>query len=150
MDLTKTDEIIDQYEIAPHSLIPVLQDIQEQWHYLPREGLEQVARRLELPISQVFRVATFYSAFSLQPRGRHLISVCTGTACHVRGAGRVLDGLQDMLGIEPGHTTSDNKFSLETVRCMGCCALAPVIRVNEEVFGAMTRAKVEKILRQFE
>ena len=148
MDLTKTDGIIEQYEIAPQSLIPVLQDIQQQWHYLPREGLEQVARRLGLPISQVFQVATFYSAFSLQPQGRHLISVCTGTACHVRGSRNLLERLEQLLDISAGETTADRQFTLETVHCMGCCALAPAVRIDDKVFGQVALNDLEDLLQK--
>ena len=150
MDLTKADEIIDQYEIAPHSLIAVLQDVQEEWQYLPREVLDHVAGRLDVPISQVFRVATFYSAFSLQPRGRHLISVCTGTACHVRGSGRLLERLQDLLQVGPGETTTDKQFSLETVHCMGCCALAPAVRIDDHVFAQVGVGQLEALVRECE
>lgn len=150
MDLTKTDEIIKQYEIAPQSLIAILQDVQDEWQYLPREVLEHIATRLQIPISQVFRVATFYSAFTLQPRGRHLISVCTGTACHVRGSGRLLERLQELLQIAPGETTPDKQFSLETVHCMGCCALAPAVRIDEKVFGEVAVGQLPDLLEKYE
>ncbi len=150
MDLTKTDEIIKQYEIAPQSLIAILQDVQDEWQYLPREVLEHIATRLQIPISQVFRVATFYSAFTLQPRGRHLISVCTGTACHVRGSGRLLERLQKLLQIAPGETTPDKQFSLETVHCMGCCALAPAVRIDEKVFGEVAVGQLPDLLEKYE
>jgi len=150
VDLTKTDEIIKQYEIAPQSLIAILQDVQDEWQYLPREVLEHIATRLQIPISQVFRVATFYSAFTLQPRGRHLISVCTGTACHVRGSGRLLERLQELLQIAPGETTPDKQFSLETVHCMGCCALAPAVRIDEKVFGEVAVGQLPDLLEKYE
>ena len=150
MDLTKTDEIIKQYEIAPQSLIAILQDVQDEWQYLPREVLEHIATRLQIPISQVFRVATFYSAFTLQPRGRHLISVCTGTACHVRGSGRLLERLQELLQIAPGETTPDKQYSLETVHCMGCCALAPAVRIDEKVFGEVAVGQLPDLLEKYE
>ena len=150
MDSTKVDDIIEQYEVAPHSLIAVLQDVQDEWHYLPREALEHVGQRLEVPISQVFRVATFYSAFTLQPRGRHLVSVCTGTACHVRGSGILLERLQHILQIATGQTPEDKQFSLEAVHCMGCCALAPAVRIDDKVFGQVTMGEAEKLLKEYE
>jgi len=150
VEIAKADQIIEQYEIAPHSLIAVLQDVQEEWQYLPREVLEHVSARLEVPISQVFRVATFYSAFSLEPRGRHLISVCTGTACHVRGSGRLLERLQDLLQIAPGQTTADKQFSLQTVHCMGCCALAPAVRIDDHVFAQVEVGQLEALVEKCE
>jgi len=148
VDLTKSDEIIEQYNIAPQSLIAVLQDVQEEWQYLPREVLDHVAARLAVPISQVFRVATFYGAFTLQPRGEHLVSVCTGTACHVRGSDRLLERLEELLQIPPGQTTSDKQFSLETVHCMGCCALAPAVRIDDKVFGQVALNDLEDLLQK--
>jgi len=150
MDLTKADEIIEQYEAAPASLIAVLQDVQDYWQYLPREVLEHTTQRLGVPLSQVYRVATFYSAFTLQPRGRHLISVCTGTACHVRGSGLLLERLGALLQITPGETTPDQDFSLEAVHCMGCCALAPAVRIDDKVYGQVTMRQLERMLEDHE
>lgn len=149
VDLPEIDSILARHEPVPASLIAVLQEVQEQYQYLPREALERVAAQLAVPLSQVYRVATFYSAFSLEPRGRHLISVCTGTACHVRGAGRLLERLQMLLEVEPGQTTPDRLFTLETVHCMGCCSLAPAVRIDETVFARVKVGALEKLIKQY-
>jgi NADH:ubiquinone oxidoreductase subunit E len=126
-----------------------LQDIQAEYNYLPREVLNQISQELQMPLSQVLRVATFYAAFSLKPRGRHLINVCLGTACHVRGGGRILEKLERELGIKSGEASSDLKFSLETVRCIGCCSLAPVIRIDEDTHGRLRQDKIPRILKKY-
>lgn len=149
VDLPEVDSILARHELVPASLIAVLQEIQEQYQYLPREALERVAAQLAVPLSQVYRVATFYSAFSLKPRGRHLISVCTGTACHVRGAGKLLERLQMLLEVEPGQTTPDRLFTLETVHCMGCCSLAPAVRIDETVFARVKVGALEKLIKRY-
>ena len=129
------------------SLISVLEEIQAQYHYLPREAMILVSERMGVPLSQVYSVATFYHAFSLAPRGKHRICVCTGTACHVRGAVQVLDRLESGLGVGPGGTTRDRQFTLETVNCLGCCALGPVVVLDDEYEGQMTTRKVDKLLK---
>ena len=140
--------IVELYEARPTALIMVLQDIQKHFRYLPEEALLQVARQMQLPLAQVFGVATFYKSFSLKPKGRHHICVCTGTACHVRQARVVMDRLEIDLEIHPGETTSDMEFSLETVNCLGACALGPLITVDEDFHGNMTSVKVNDILKQ--
>ena len=130
-------------------LVSVLQDIQTEYKYLPQEALEEVCQGLSIPLSRVYSVATFFKAFSLTPRGRHVISVCMGTACHVRGAVRVLEKIERELGIESGDTTPDRRFSLETVNCVGACALGPMIIVDEEYHGEMTTEKVDSVLKQY-
>jgi len=133
---------------AGASLISVLEEIQAQYRYLPREAMILVSERLGVPLSQVYSVATFYHAFSLVPRGKHTICVCTGTACHVRGAVQVLDRLETRLGVAPGGTTRDREFTLETVNCLGCCALGPVVVLDDEYEGQMTTKKVDKLLKR--
>lgn len=133
---------------ANASLISVLEEIQAQYRYLPREAMILVSERLGVPLSQVYSVATFYHAFSLVPRGKHTICVCTGTACHVRGAVQVLDRLETGLGVETGGTTRDRQFTLETVNCLGCCALGPVVVLDDEYEGQMTTGKVDKLLKR--
>jgi len=128
-------------------LIGLLQEIQSHFNYLPPEGLPAVARALELPLSQVCSVATFYSSFSLEPRGRHLVTCCLGTACHVRGGQRVADEVARVLGVKPGETTDDGLFTFETVRCLGACALGPVVVVDGKYHGKMTPKKVRSVLR---
>jgi len=150
MEVNKVDQIIERYGGEKKSLIMILHDAQTEYGYLPREAIELIAEKLEVPLSRTLRVASFYAAFSFKPRGRHLINACLGTACHVRGMGRILDRMQDDLGIDPGETTADQRFSLETVRCLGCCSLAPVMRIDEKTYGRLRRDKVEGILQRFE
>jgi NADH-quinone oxidoreductase subunit E len=149
MEWVKAKEIISQSKERRESLIEVLQDIQAEYNYLPREVLNQISQELQMPLSQVLRVATFYAAFSLKPRGHHLINVCLGTACHVRGGGRILEKLERELGIKSGEASSDLKFSLETVRCIGCCSLAPVIRIDEDTHGRLKQDKIPRILKKY-
>ena len=132
------------------SLISVLEEIQAQYRYLPPEAMILVSERLGVPLSQVYSVATFYNAFSLERRGRHGICVCVGTACHVRGAQRVLTRLEESLGIKAGETTSDWNYSLETVHCLGACALGPIVVVDEEYSGQMHAKKVDELLARIE
>ncbi len=129
------DEILDKHKKSRSPLIPVLQDINSHFKYLPPPVLKYVAYKLNVSLAHILRVATFYAFFSLEPRGKHIISVCMGTACHVRGGERILEKLEDELGIKHGQTTEDKKFSLDMVRCIGCCALSPVIRVDERVYS---------------
>lgn len=149
MDLSKVDEIIDRYEGERGSLIPILQDIQDEFGYLPKEALERVSKRLKVPMSRVFGVVTFYSQFYLEPRGRHTIKLCMGTACHVRGAPRVLQRIKEILGVDEGGTTPDLKFTLEVVRCLGTCFLAPVMMIDNDYYGKLTPEKAERILREY-
>ncbi|NNG17316.1 MAG: NAD(P)H-dependent oxidoreductase subunit E [Gemmatimonadales bacterium] len=137
VDQARVDDIVDRYRGEHGILMPVLQDINEEYRYLPGEILRYVARKLDVPLSQVFQVATFYNAFSLTPRGKHTVNVCTGTSCHVRGSARILESLEQHLGIGPGETTEDLQFSLETVRCLGCCALSPCVVVGEKTHARL-------------
>lgn len=148
--MDKIDEIIERYKEEEGALIGALQDIQEQYNYLSKEALIRVGERLDIPLSQVCQVATFYTAFSLKPRGRHLISVCLGTACHVRGGVRILERIERELGIEPGETTEDRRFTMEIVRCIGCCSLAPAMRVDEETYGRLRQDRLPRILERYE
>lgn len=132
------------------SLISVLEDIQARYRYLPQEAMILVSERMKVPLSQVYSVATFYNAFSLERRGRHTICVCVGTACHVRGAPRVLAHLENRLGIKPGETTSDWNYSLDTVHCLGACALGPIVVIDGEYSGQMHVGKVDELLAQIE
>ena len=145
----KVTQIIDQYRGKPGLVISVLEGIQEIFGYLPKEVLEQVSEPLNTPLSQLFSLATFFSAFTLKPRGKHTVHVCLGTACHVRGASKIVDELSRLLNIEPGDTTEDGKYTLETVRCIGCCSLAPVVKADKEIFGNNTMNKVPGILSKF-
>ncbi len=150
MDNGKIDKIIDKYQGDAGSLIQVLLEIQSENRWLPKEALEKVSKKLEVPLNRIQHIVTFYKAFSLIPKGRHEVHVCTGTACHVRGAPRVLDTIQDLIGIKPGEMDSDLKFSLETVNCLGCCALGPVMVVDGEYHGKMSPARSEDVLKNYD
>jgi NADH-quinone oxidoreductase subunit E len=130
-------------------LVSILQDVQAEYSYLPEEALVEVSQALETPLSQVYSVATFFKAFSLEPRGRYLINVCLGTACHVRGAVKVLEAIERELDIKAGRTTKDLKFTLETVNCVGCCALGPVVIIDEEYYGQVKTDKVKALLKNY-
>ncbi len=142
--------IIDKYRGEKGYIVSILQDIQEEQRYLPREALKQVSDRLGLPMSQVFAVATFYKTLSLVPRGRHEVCVCTGTACHVRGAERIVEKLERDLGVSRGKTTKDMKFTLETVRCVGACAMGPIVIVDKAYHGNVELDKVDDIVKKYE
>ena len=146
MDLREVDRIIDGYDADKSWLVMILQDVQEAYHYLPADVLRHVGRRLGLSESHVYNVATFYGSFSLQPRGRFVIRVCDGTACHLRGSTFLRNEIVRLLGIVEGETTADGLFSLETVACLGACALAPVMTVGTAYHGQMTREKVHQTL----
>lgn len=143
------EQTCQKYENNQEALIMILQDIQGEYKYLPEPALREVSSRLSVPLSQVYGVATFYKAFSLQPRGKHLIQVCCGTACHVKGAPQIVDRLERTLGIKCGETTKDKKFTLETVRCVGACALAPVVMIGEDTYGRLTQDAVDKVLKKY-
>ena len=143
------DEIIRHYGGSPDSLISILQDIQSEYNYLPEDALRQVAKRLALPLIQVYGVATFFKAFSLKPRGKHLCSVCLGTACHVRGASGVLDETERQLGVKSGETTEDMRFTLESVNCVGACALGPIVVVDGKYYGQMNAGRIKKMLSKY-
>ena len=146
----KVTAIINKYNGDRGQLVSILQDIQAEYYYLPKEALIQVSETMSIPASRVYDVATFFRAFSLEPRGKHLINVCLGTACHVRDAARVLEQIERSLAIKRGGTTKDRKFTLETVNCMGCCAVGPAVKIEGEYFGQMSTDKVDHLLNQFE
>ncbi len=150
MDIDRVDRIIDRHRGEASSLIQVLLDIQKENNWLPREALERVSEKLQVPLARIQHIATFYKAFSLVPKGRHGIHICMGTACHVRGAKRVLDAVKGLTGIKPGETDLDMKFSLETVNCLGCCALGPVMEVDGKAHGKMAPGKTADILKSYE
>ena len=148
MEAATIEGILDQHERDPSSIIAILQDVQDEVNYLPEGALRYVAERLGIPASKVYRLATFYRAFSLEPRGKHLIFVCTGTACHVRGAVKIIDALEREIGIQAGETDENLEFTLETVNCLGACALGPVVVVDGEYHGSMTAAKAVKLVKK--
>ena len=143
---TKLKEIIARYHGEKSSLIAILQDIQQAYNYLPLEILKMVSQEMQLPLMKVYEVATFYDAFSLNPRGKHIVKLCVGTACHVRGAAGILDKLERTLEIKPGETSGDREFTLETVNCVGACALGPVMVMDGEYHGQVTMATVDKVI----
>ena len=148
MDAAAIDAILDRHHRAPSAIIAIMQDVQDEVNYLPEGTLRYVANRLDIPVSKAFRLATFYRAFSLEPRGKHVVHVCTGTACHVRGAVKIVDALEREIGIEAGETDEELEFTLETVNCVGACALGPVIMVDNEYHGQMTGAKAVRVIKK--
>lgn len=143
------DEILAKYQGMKGALIPVLQEAQNAYGYLSREVIQRIGEKLDIPVSQIYGVVTFYSQFHLNPRGKYIIRVCQGTACHVRGAKAILKALEDSLKIAPGGTTSDLKFTLETVACIGACGLAPVLMVNDDTHGRLTPEALPQILAKY-
>jgi NADH-quinone oxidoreductase subunit E len=144
------DQIIDRHRGQASSLIQVLLEIQREYHWLPRGALDKVGERLQVPATRIQHIATFYKAFSLVPKGRHEVHICVGTACHVRGATRVLDKVQDLTGIKPGETDLELMFSLETVNCLGCCALGPVMEIDGKTHGKLSPAETADVLESYE
>ena len=149
MESSEIDKIIKQYGKKESAILAILQDIQTKEKYLPKEVLEQVSQKMRIPMTNIFRIATFYNALSIKPRGRHKIDVCLGTACHVRGGTKIIDKLSRDLGIQVKETTKDKRFTLESVRCVGCCSLGPVMVVDGNVFGRLTQEKVPGLLKEF-
>jgi NADH-quinone oxidoreductase subunit E len=148
MEAATIEGILERHERAPSAIIAILQDVQEEVNYLPEGALRFVAERLDIPVAKVYNLATFYRAFSLEPRGRHQIYVCTGTACHVRGAVKIRDALEREMGIRAGETDEQLEFTLETVNCLGACALGPVVVVDGEYHGQMTGAKAVRLVKK--
>jgi len=149
INVKDVSKIVEKYHNNKSSLIAVLQDVQEKYNWLPPDAIKLISEKLCVPLIDVYSVATFYRAFSLTPRGKHIVTVCLGTACHVRGAPTVLDRVKSKLKIEPGCTTSDNNFTLESVNCLGACALAPIVVVNGQYYGQTTVQKVDQIIDQY-
>jgi len=156
MDERKLDKIIEQYEEVPGRVLLTLEAIQEEEGYVPKEIMRDVSEKIGVPFSQLYSVATFYAAFSLKPRGKHIITVCEGTSCHVRGGPRLRAALLDLLKIAPDErheksiTTDDRLFTLEATRCLGCCSLAPVMMIDGNIYGYLTPKKIPEILKQYE
>ena len=147
IDYMELDTIIEeQFSGDKENLIMILQEIQKKYNYLPQASLIYLSEKIGVPISKIFGVGTFYSTFSLEPRGKHIISVCLGTACHVRGAEKVRENIQETLNIRDGQTTEDMRFTLESVRCLGCCSLGPVVRIDDDIHGRITSETAGKIV----
>ena len=149
IDQPKLDAILSRYEGGAADLIPVLQDIQDEFNYLPKDELKIVAGRLNVPLAKVYSVATFYKGFSLEPLGLHHVKVCRGTTCHLHGGTRLQEGVSRRLGIKPGETTPDGQFSLEGVKCVGKCGVAPVLAVDEDYFGEVGVDTLTKIIKTY-
>ncbi len=149
IDQEKFEAILSRHGGSAEDLIPVLHEIQEAYHYLPKEELKAVSERLQVPLTQVYSVATFYKGFTLTPRGLHHVRVCQGTACHLHGSQRLQEGVVRRLGIEPGHTSADGQFSLERVKCVGKCGAAPVLAVDQDYFGEVAVDTLTKIFKPF-
>ncbi len=150
IDAKKLEDTIEKNGRYRNALIPILQDIQLEFNWLPEKALEIVALELGIPLIDVYGVTTFYRTFSLKPRGKHIVTVCLGTACHVRGGQRVADTISRELGINPGETTENMEFTLETVNCLGCCAIGPIIMVDGEYYGGMTSQKALTLIKRIE
>lgn len=146
VQLKDIQPIIEKYRGQSTGYVALLQDIQNEYRYLPREALEITAEQLDIPLSRLYSMATFYKSFYLEPRGKHEVHVCMGTACHVRGALRILERLSQTLGVEPGETTENGEYTLETVNCVGACALGPLVTVDGRYFGQLTPGKSEKLI----
>lgn len=150
MDTAKIDRIIDHHQGEASALIQVLLEIQSENNWLPKDALRRVGEKLQVPMSRIQHIATFYKAFSLVPKGRHQVHICMGTACHVRGATRVLEKVQDLTGIKPGETDLELKFSLDTVNCLGCCALGPVMEIDGKTHGKITPADTPDVIESYD
>jgi NADH:ubiquinone oxidoreductase subunit E len=148
MELTRVDAIVDDYRAEPSALLAIMQDVQDVAHYLPREVVDHIARRLSVPVARIYAMATFFGSFHLEPRGRHICTVCMGTACHVRGAKRLVEQLERDLAIESGGTTKDMMFTVEEVNCVGACALGPLVILDGEYRGGMTSGQLTKIVEK--
>jgi NADH:ubiquinone oxidoreductase subunit E len=146
----KVKSLVERHGGEKKALIAILQDIQAEYYYLPKDSLRLVAKMLSIPLIDVLGVATFYRAFSLKPRGRHTCTVCLGTACHVRGGPKILDEVERRLGVKAGETTSDNMFTLDTVACLGCCAIGPVVVVDKDYHAQVNIRKVGPILKKYQ
>ncbi len=142
------EKLIDEFEGDQRELIHILHEIQKKFGYIPAQAVSRISKQLKISESEIFGVLTFYKAFSLKPRGEHLITVCMGTACHVRGAPMILDEFKRKLGIESGETTEDNQFTLETVNCVGACALGPIAKADGEYHGQLKTREVDKIIKE--
>ena len=149
IDVARVQEIVRAHEGRKEHMIAILLDCQEEYRYLPREVLEELAVQIDTPLTSVLRIATFFRAFSLRPVGRHQVHVCMGTACNIQGGPRLVDALERELKIKRGDTTPDMEFSLDTVNCVGCCGLAPVVTVGQEVHGKMKQSAVARLIKQY-
>jgi len=144
------DRVVRKHQYNENALIAILQDVQEDLNWLPKPALRQVSEALSIPLSRVWAIASFYKAFSLKPRGKYIVQCCIGTACHVRGSSKIQSALKNVLGVGEGETTKDMKYTLEMVRCLGCCSLAPVMMIGDDFYGQLEPTDVVKKIREYE
>ncbi|RUA03337.1 MAG: NAD(P)H-dependent oxidoreductase subunit E [Deltaproteobacteria bacterium] len=149
MDVQTVNKILDKFPDTTGNLIAILHEVQNHFNYLPEAELRYIAKKIDIPITQIYSIVHFYNRFTLSPKGKHEISICLGTACHVKGAGKILDELKEKLEINPGDTTEDMNFSLEVVRCIGACSLAPAVVIDEDTYGDLTPKKLTKTLSKY-
>jgi len=149
MEINNIETIIDRHGKDEKALIQAMLAVQEEFHYLPEEALKLLSEKLNVPMIRIYQVAAFYKVFSLEPRGKHIITVCKGTACHVRGSNMLVDQVDRVLKIKPGETTKDLEFTLEEVNCLGCCAIGPVMTVDNKYYGNMSVSKVERMINKY-
>jgi NADH-quinone oxidoreductase subunit E len=149
-DLTAVDKVLQTHNNDKSMLVGILQDVQEHYRWLPKEVLTRISEQLQVPMSEIYQVVTFYKAFSLKPRGKHVCSICMGTACHVRGAPLILETVKKHLDVEPGQNTKDMQFTLNTVNCVGACAVGPVVQIDNTLYGNLTSIKSVQLLKKFE
>lgn len=145
----ETEEIIEKFHCEKNQLIGILNDVQEKYGYIPKQAQETISEKLDMPMAEIYGVITFYSRFTLAPKGKYNISICLGTACFVKGSGSLLDRAKERLQIEPGQVTPDGKFSIDDVRCVGACGLAPVFMVNDEVYGNATVKQLDEVIDKY-
>ena len=150
MDLSNIDAIIGRYDSAPSALLAIMQDVQDAERYLPKEAMDRISKSLGIPITRVYQMATFFESFHLEPRGEHICTVCMGTACHVRGAARLVEQLERDLEIKSGETTQDMMFTIEEVNCVGACALGPLVIINGEYHGNMTSGSLQRVIKKIQ
>ncbi|HPS92998.1 MAG TPA: NAD(P)H-dependent oxidoreductase subunit E [Deltaproteobacteria bacterium] len=149
VEIKKVNEIISRYDQSEESLLAILQDFQREFHYVPEEGMKRLSDVLSVPESKIYAMGTFYKTLSLEPRGKHTVKVCMGTACHLKGAGQILEAIERELGVKRNHTTVDKRYTIESVNCVGACAMAPVVVVNENYYGHMRPSKIMDVLNKY-
>ncbi len=149
IESTKFTEIIEKYPEEKRYTLAILQDIQKEYNYIPKDAMIKISEYLNLPLSDIYSIATFYKALSLTPKGKYIIKVCNGTACHIRGSNKLIEEISEILNILPGETTKDGLFSIEIVNCLGACALAPVMVINGKYYGDMNKEKVKALIDEY-
>jgi len=149
IDYIESNEILKKYPKEKRFTLAILQDVQKKYGFIPRETMTYIAEYLSLPVSDIYSMATFYKALSLKPKGKYIIKICNGTACHIRGSNALIEAVTEELNIRPGETTDDGLFSIEIVNCLGACALAPVMVIDDKYYGGMTKEKVKLVIKEY-